>query len=124
MAKNDYEVLVFKILLYLYGVLKREISFDLETFDAMIERKEISEGYFVDVLSMMQEERLIRDLSFKNAWGGERLLLSDLRDARITPEGIRYLTENATMEKVKRHFLDAVSLTGKLIEIVFCLGGK
>lgn len=54
MAKDDYDVLVFKILLYYYGVLKREIAYTDVSFKAAIKYKDISEEYLSDFIYIIQ----------------------------------------------------------------------
>ncbi|MDO5015282.1 MAG: YjcQ family protein [Clostridia bacterium] len=118
MAKDDYDVIVFKILLYYYAVLKRKIVFEDATFEALIDKQDISKEYFTDVLHMMKEKGLIENLSFMNAWGGDLILVSDLKDIKITHDGVQYLKENEKMKKVKNLFLGVVDLTSKLIQLV------
>ena len=42
MTKDDYDVLVFKIILYYYGVLKRETAYTDVSYKAAIKYKDIS----------------------------------------------------------------------------------
>ncbi|WP_130820091.1 hypothetical protein [Anaerococcus vaginimassiliensis] len=56
MSKDDYDVLVFKIILYYYGVLKRETAYTDVSFKAAIKYKDISEEYLSDFIYMIQEE--------------------------------------------------------------------
>ena len=100
MAKDDYEVIVYRMLVYLYAVLKREIAFDAVTFAEAVRKDVKSRAYFDKALEMMQEEGLIRGLVFVPAWGGDVIMASGIQDAEITPAGIRYLKENA---RGKRH---------------------
>lgn len=76
MAKDDYDVLVYKITLYYYGVLKREIAYTDVSFKAAIKYKDISEEYLSDVIYMMQEDGYISGMAF----------------VRIVPEQARYFT--------------------------------
>ncbi|MCD8115945.1 MAG: YjcQ family protein [Oscillospiraceae bacterium] len=59
MAKDDYDVLVYKIIVYLYACMKRKIIFDEAVFFKTVGRGEVSEDYFTDVLRLMQDEKLI-----------------------------------------------------------------
>ncbi len=94
-AKDDYDVIVFKVLLYYYAVLKRKILFEKITFDKVIGINDISEEYFIEVLLMMQEDGYIKNLVVKKAWGGDYILLSDFDEIKITSKGIEYLKENS-----------------------------
>ena len=118
MAKNDYDVIVFKILLYFYGCLKHEIKFEQATFEKTIGLNEISEEYFTQILRMMGNDNLIEGASFQKAWGGEYILISNLSDITITTDGIHYLKENSMMKKVKDNIVEGVDLVAKLVGIV------
>lgn len=119
MAKDDYDVLVFKILTYYYACLKRKVLFNQEVFDhAIIKSGDISDEYLADVLRMMQEEGLLQGLTFTKAWGEDYILASDLRDAKITPAGVHYLKENSTMQKIMKALVDAADTMGNLAGIL------
>lgn len=59
MAKDDYNVVVFKILTYLYACLKRTTLFDERVFKQIIDKQSIPDEYLTDILRMMTEEDLI-----------------------------------------------------------------
>lgn len=69
MAKDDYDTIVFKVLLYLYAVLKRKIIFDEQAFYHAIGFKNIDNDYFINILYMMHEAGLIDNIVIKKAWG-------------------------------------------------------
>lgn len=106
MAKDDYDVIVFKTLTCLYGVMKRKYNFEDITFQATISKKEIVEEYLLDVLYMMQNEDLVKGLTFARAWGDNVLLANSLSDMRITATGIRHLTDTIKMKQVKEVLLN------------------
>lgn len=118
MAKDDYEVIVYRMLVYLYAVLKREIAFDAVTFAEAVRKDVKSSAYFDKALEMMQEEGLIRGLVFTQAWGGDVILASGIRDAEITPAGIRHLKENARMKIVGRALAEAKDIIATLATIL------
>lgn len=118
MAKDDYDVIVYKILLYLYAVLKRKISFDSATFGAMLSKNEISDEYLTDVLRMMQIEGQISGAQFVKAWGNEYILVSNLSDISITAAGINYLKENSVMQKIGSTLKESAGIVASLINIV------
>lgn len=120
MAKDDYDVLVYKILLYLYAVFKRKKVFDEEEFKEALKVKEISEEYLINILNSMQEENLIKGLSFINPWGGEVLLSNDYSCMKIKADGIHYLSENGKMKKVRDFLLENADIFASLIKIL-CL---
>ncbi len=117
MAKDDYDVLVFKILTYLYACMKRKIVFDETVFSKTTGRDKISEEYFADVLRLMQGEGLIEGVGVVKAWGADYILASDLRDMSITAEGIHYLKDNSKMQEVKQALTDAADVISGLIPL-------
>lgn len=118
MAKDDYDVIVYRVLTYQYACLKRKIVFDDVTFQAMVRKGVESDEYFTAVLKMMQDEGLITGAAIVRAWGNEYILASDLRDLEITADGIHYLQENSTMHKVGAFLRDAADGIAKLAAIV------
>lgn len=117
MAKDDYNVIVFKILTYLYAVLKRKTVFDINEFRLAIGN--VDENYFYDLLEMMQNEGFISGLIFVHAWGIESIICNDLTDMRITFKGMQFLTENSKMQEVKNFLLKNVDTISSLIKLVF-----
>jgi len=118
MAKDDYDVIVYRILVYLYACKKRKIIFEDGTFNEAVRRNVENDQYFFDVLSMMQEEGLVRGLFFQKTWGGDRLLLSPISDAEITVAGIHYLQDNDKMKRVGMMLKDAVDTIAKLAALL------
>ena len=121
MAKDDYDVLVFKILTYLYGVMQRKAFFSKEGLNKLFP-EDISEEYLLDVFRLMTASELIEGLSFVKVWGNEYVLSSDLEDMTITGDGVQYLLNNSKMCKIKAAFLKAApSAVVSLVKLVFCI---
>lgn len=118
MAKDDYQVLVYKILLYLYAVFKNKIVFNSQELKLALKVDGISDDYLFKVLDMMQQDELITGLEFIKAWGGDPLLINDLSDMRITSKGITHLTENSSMQKVKNYIIENVDFFASLIAMI------
>ena len=118
MAKDDYEVIAYRILVYLYACAKRKIIFKPETFQAAVSKNVESTEYLCFVLRTMQKEGLIDGVAFMKAWGGDYILVSDLRDADITADGIRYLKENSNMKKIGETLKESVDIIAKLAGII------
>lgn len=118
MAKDDYDVIVYRVLVYLYACMKRKIIFEEVTFQAAVRKNVDSDEYFVDILRMMQGEGLIEGLAFAAAWGGDYIMLGSHRDARITAKGIRYLKENAGMMRIGSAMKESADIIAKLAEIL------
>ena len=118
MAQDDYDVVVFKILTYLYACLKRKTLFDKEVFRQILNKQKISDEYLTDILRMMTDDSLITGLTFTRAWAGTYILTSEYSDMKITSAGIRYLNGNNGMTKVKEVLKDSTGLIGELIKMV------
>ena len=61
MAKDDYNVLVYKILIYLYACLKRKIAFNETVFKSIIYDMTV-EKYKKSPYNMNEKEAYIRTL--------------------------------------------------------------
>lgn len=95
MAKNDYFVIVYRILTYLYECFKRGEEPDINMFgpDAI----KINNGYWGNIMESLYSEGYIKGISILPRMGGGygiRLL-----DLRITQKGIEFLEDNAKMAK-------------------------
>lgn len=121
MAKDDYDVIVYRMLVYMYACMKREIMYEDATFQASVRKNVESDEYFADVLRMMQAEGLIEGLVFTKAWGGDVIISSDLKEAKITPHGIRYLKENAKMKLIGEALKESVDIIAKLASTLMLL---
>ena len=84
MAKDDYNVIKFKVLVYIYGVLKRRYNFDDDEFNQLLERNNIENEYFLDVIELMLEEGLIKNVSIQRAMGGDGFIMPCLSYIKIT----------------------------------------
>lgn len=116
MAKDDYDYLVFRILVYLYACLKRKCSYDSRTLTRKVVSNVVQEDYLEDVLRMMQQDGLVDGLTFTQAWGREMLLVDGLEQLQITPQGIRYLLDNGKMQRIKKAVLEEAP--SALLELV------
>lgn len=118
MRNDDYEMIVFKVPLHQYGLLKRKITFEADTFDRYIDKENIAPGYFADALHMMQNDYLIEGLTFGQTWGKDTILTSDLENARITSMGIYHLTDDETMIKLRERAYTTPGLASTLVKLV------
>ena len=110
MAKDDYDVIVCHILVYLYKLLKKKTRIPPEQFlQPFTEEIPIDEEYFYYVLEHMAGDNLIENAKFTYAWGSGVVNI-DISSVRITPEGIHYLKDNSTMQKIARTIPGAASI--------------
>lgn len=118
MAKDDYFTISYKILLYLYGVLKRKVVFDEQIFKSSLKVKDLSEEYFETILQMLQDEGYIKGLLFAEAWGSEVILTGSLSDAKITQKGIEYIENDSIMNMIKDELIKKGDRFASLIKLV------
>ncbi len=102
MAKDDYFVIVYQILKYLYDCLKedRRIDFTVISYESF----DIPFNYWCYILENLQKQGLLAGLSIVETKDGK--LIQNSSKTRITPDGIAYLFENSMLEKVKRTLKD------------------
>lgn len=105
MAKDDYDVLVFKILTYLYRKLK-EGYVDETYLYPLTDDFPVNESYFFSIIEDLEEHGYIKQVKFIKAWGGD-IVNCDLSQAKITGEGITYLRDNSKMRKLINHIKEA-----------------
>ena len=118
MAKDDYDVVVYKILIYLYACLKGKIVFNKEVFYKTIGKEHINEAYLYKIYKMMSDEELIENLTFAKAWGNDFMLISEEEEMQITVKGIHYLKDNSKMKEVGKYLLETADIIAKLISLV------
>ena len=114
MAKDDYHVIVYKVLVYLYAILKGKEMFEQIRYDKAIGRKSINEDYLFRVYKMMSDEGLIEELTFTKAWGNDIIPMFDEKDMRITTKGIDYIEQNDKMKEIGKILAEKVDTIAKL----------
>lgn len=120
MAKNDYDVILYKILVYLYACMKRKVIFDRDVLYGHVCKGAGNENYLVDIFRMAQEEGHTEGLVFTKAWGSDYMLVNDVDNMKITPSGIRYLKENDRMKRIGdklREEIDSIANLAKIVEL-------
>lgn len=110
MAKDDYFVIVYKILAYLYTSLKTGNPIDPECLMYDGSMFQINRKYWVYILFNMEEQGLIRGLS--NVKVGDGYYVKEqLPECEITPKGIEYLCNNSLFEKAEEFLKDIKEIT-------------
>lgn len=112
MAKDDYPVLMAKILVYLYAKMKGKKVPPAEEYICPFSKDfPISEEYLNEVLDGMAEHEFIK-LHVVRAWGGN-IVAKDVDSMKITLEGIEYLRDNPTIRKV----VDTIPMAATIFEL-------
>lgn len=116
MAKDDFHVIVYQILAYLYQCLKSGDAVDSKMLGNdspyfIADGKPLSERYWCYVLYQMQRMGLIEGVIFSGRvsnYSFERPLRWD--GCMITPVGIEYLTDDSFLAKAREFLKDAKSI--------------
>ena len=104
MRKDDYHVLAYQLLSYLYGCLKageRPETRCVVWCDGD-ERTKINERYWNYILVHLRDAGYIEGLSFKRVIGCVRTAPFVTPLLNITPQGIGYLEDDRMMQKAQR----------------------
>ena len=100
MARDDYYVLVGRILVFLYKRLKgKDKTNPTEYIAPLTDDFPVERDYLEYVIEQMLKQNLIENVNITRAWGGD-IVLIDISKIRITPDGIDFLQENSKIRKV------------------------
>ena len=110
MAKDDYHVIVYKILAYLYVQLKNGADIEEKCLKHDGILFNINYRYWTYIMENMLEQGYITGITITKPWGQD-VIIEDLKDCRITPDGIEYLCDNSFMAKVKQFMKDVIEIT-------------
>jgi hypothetical protein len=97
MAKDDYYVIVYQILKYLYECLKNGKEVDYELLEA--ENFGINQQYWEYIMKNMRSQNFVTGVSTLGKQGR-----TDIKKIAITPTGIDYLFDNNLMSKAKKAY--------------------
>ena len=111
MAKDDYHVIVYNILSYLYRCLKSGVGIEEAFLKADSPNVGVSEKYWSYIIYHMQSDGLIEGVVLADNGLGDVPYPLELGRCRITPKGIEYLNYNSIMQKVKRFLKTAKEIT-------------
>ena len=117
MTKDDYDVLVFKILTYLYAYLKGKAFYDPDVVEKTIFQG-VNEPYRAYILRHMADDDLIEGYRYTHAWGNVYISLTDLSECQIAPAGITFLKENSSMKRVLSALQESGDVTVSLFRLI------
>lgn len=106
MAKDDYFVIVYQILAYLYQRLKKgeDIDEKMVAHDGILFK--VNKRYWAYIIYHLHESGLVEGAGFVRIDGLDIPMAVDIHDMHITPKGIEYLCDNSFMEKAKSFLKD------------------
>lgn len=105
MAKDDYYVIVYQILSYLYMQLKKGEEIEAEKLLHNGTLFQINYNYWVYIIVNMLDQGFIRGVSNPKVGNGY-YIKEQLKNIEITPKGIEYLCDNSFIEKAKQYLKD------------------
>lgn len=100
MAKNDYHVIVYQILSYLYQCLKSGIDVEKEKLQPGSRIININEKYWEYIIFNIIDMGLVNGTSCRKTYDGHYTIVG-LDEMMITPKGIEYLCDNSFLAKAK-----------------------
>ena len=103
MSKDDYHVIAYKILAYLYACLKQGENPDLEYLTA--ENFKINLAYWEYILEHLYKSNFIEGIKLVPILGKENKGIKITTQITITPQGIEFLQENSIMKRVKEFLI-------------------
>jgi hypothetical protein len=108
MAKDDYFVIVYRLLKYLYDCLKKskKLNRDVLTSDFF----GIEEEYWEYILRNLLSDGYIEGVTVVPVMGIQGGALKVGSNFQITPKGILYLEENSMFQKVKGFVTDIATI--------------
>lgn len=109
MAKDDYHVIVYQILAYLYVQLKAGEKVDAKMLEADSNYLKINKVYWTYIIENLYNQGFVSGVVIDKAWGGD-LAMVDIEDIMITPLGIEYLTDNSFLKKAKEFLKDVKAI--------------
>jgi len=110
MAKDDYQVIVYQILAYLYNCLKKDIKVDEEYLRPQGKLFNINTTYWNFVIINLLEDGFIDGVRTEKVWGEKYPIIGSLEEIGITPRGIEYLTDNAFIKRAVEMLKDAKAI--------------
>ncbi len=102
MAKNDMEVIMYKILRYLYECLKNGKEAKLEDFTWKSKMFDIPQSYWCKIIITLVRKGYITGFQVIDNTKDAPTVQTD-RPFEITFEGVQFLEENSRMQKAKEY---------------------
>lgn len=95
MAKDDYHVIVYQILAYLYGQLKKGGTVNPSAISHNGELFEINYSYWLYIMENLLNEGYVTGISIT-----DNSQVRGLGKCKITPKGIEYICNDNMLDKV------------------------
>lgn len=121
MASNDMQVLMYKILKYLYECMKHDKETKLEDFSYNSKLFDVPKNYWLEVISILSERGYIKGFKiYENKFKDVKLYVEIDPPFKITYEGVLFLNENSGMKKAKEFLKDSFEIALSSIIGIMC----
>lgn len=108
MAKDDMEVIMYKILRYLYECMKNDKTPELSEYGWESELFSISKDYWMQIIIEMVEKKYIKGFTILKT---KTCTIVEVKEKpTLTMEGREFLLENSTMAKVRDNIGEAFNV--------------
>ena len=108
MAKDDYFVIVYKILTYFYECLKAGKKPQAEDYAATCEMFSIPQTYWLQIMRELIEAGYLRDIHIVSVHGG--FGIKAVPTSSITMKGVEFLQTNSGISKARELFQSGFEL--------------
>lgn len=120
MAANDYHVIVYQILAYLYECLKDGKEVNEKAIEQYKADLMLNDKYWSYILRHLVEGGLVEGVKPIPIMGRREKTFKFTSETAITPYGISFLIEDSMMEKAKKAIKDsAMSVATSVISSYF-----
>lgn len=114
MAKDDYHVIVYQILAYLYKCLKKGEDVDEGLLQHGSPLMKINRRYWEYIITNIVEQGFVSGITVKQTLDVK--IIENLDRAQITPTGIEYLCDNSFMAKAKEFAMNAKDIIPMILK--------
>ena len=108
-AKDDYHVIVYQILAYLYQQLKRGKPIDVDALNYQGRLFHIPERYYVFIMASLLQSGYITGIVIDRTIAGQ--YVEGLEQIQITAAGIEYLLDNSFLRKAQKFLRESKEVT-------------
>jgi len=109
MAHDDIHVLMYKVLVYLYGCMKRGIRPDEEKISCGGDLFQgIPHAYWIQVMRELVDKDLVRGIAVFYSDDAPSVII---HDPSVTLEGVEFMQENTMMRKAARFLKEVKDAT-------------
>ena len=100
MAKDDMDVIIYKILRYMYECMKAGHKPAMEDMCCNCKLFDIPERYWESIIRELIDAGYVRGITYRITKSGPLINMTD--DVSITLDGVHFLEENSRMAKAKQ----------------------